>query len=41
MLIFYSVLLPKIAYTQQQPADCVVFCVLVLASGLGCRLVVQ
>jgi hypothetical protein len=35
------VLLAKTAYTQQQPTDCAGDCVLLPASGLDCRLVVQ
>jgi hypothetical protein len=39
-LFFYSVLLPKTAYTQQQ-AGCVAMCFWCLAFELSCRLVVQ
>jgi hypothetical protein len=40
-LFFYSVLLPKTPYTQQQPMGCAEDCVLASASWLGCGLVVE
>jgi hypothetical protein len=39
--IFFSVLLAKRSFTQQQPAERVGACVLVSAYELCCRLVVQ